>query len=70
MIFVSDGFRSYTFYNYLPGGMNRISGSQFIGYIEDGLAVGLYDSGDGSFLRNADENVNYGSMFYNELFNG
>ena len=62
MIFTSDGSRSYTFYNYEQGGMNRAEGTQFIGYINNGLAVGIADSKDGSFLRAADENLKFGSM--------
>lgn len=62
MIFTSDGVRSYTFYNYEQGGMNRESGNQFIGYVYNGFAVGIADSSDGSYLRDPDENLKFGSM--------
>lgn len=61
MIFTSNGLRSYVFYNYLQGGMNREYGRQFVGYIRNGLAVGITDSLRGSYLRDADENLKFGS---------
>ncbi|XP_053372749.1 uncharacterized protein LOC123561027 [Mercenaria mercenaria] len=58
VVYVTDGEVAYTFYYYKSGGMNFLSGSQFIGVLINGLPDGLDDSTDGAYLRQADDNLN------------